>query len=100
MAALPLAGGEEITSIYDADGNSLPIEGIFVKDKDGELEPLEGIELAEEPNNPILPETKEVIWGGIAFLSVLVVLWITLCWLDRRDRRAQLELRDREANHL
>ncbi len=28
-------------------------------------------------------------WGGVAFLGVLVMLWISLAWLARRDRRAR-----------
>ena len=28
-----------------------------------------------EAHNPILPETLEIIWGGLAFLILLLVLW-------------------------
>lgn len=30
---------------------------------------------AQEAPNPILPETKEIIWGGLAFLILLFLLW-------------------------
>ncbi|MFT7647139.1 MAG: F-type H+-transporting ATPase subunit b [Candidatus Poriferisodalaceae bacterium] len=29
---------------------------------------------SEEPNNPILPATNEIIWGGIAFFILLLLL--------------------------
>lgn len=39
-------------------------------------EEVEGEEEAEqEAPNPILPEVKEIVWGGLAFLILLVLLW-------------------------
>jgi F-type H+-transporting ATPase subunit b len=32
-------------------------------------------EACQEAPNPILPATNEIIWGGLAFLILLVVLW-------------------------
>jgi F-type H+-transporting ATPase subunit b len=29
----------------------------------------------EEPNNPILPATNEIVWGSIAFFILVVLLW-------------------------
>lgn len=29
----------------------------------------------QEAPNPILPEVKEIVWGGLAFLILFVVLW-------------------------
>src|SRR5690349_8311084 len=32
-------------------------------------------EACQEAPNPILPATNEIIWGGLAFLILLVVMW-------------------------
>jgi F-type H+-transporting ATPase subunit b len=52
---------------------------------EAEGEGLEGAELEEEIDskadscieapNPILPETNEIIWGGLSFLILLAALW-------------------------
>ena len=64
------AGGEEIEEFFIND------EGEVVVVVNGENELLEEIlplSIPEE-NNPILPETKEVIWGGLAFFILLALL--------------------------
>jgi F-type H+-transporting ATPase subunit b len=33
------------------------------------------VDECQEAPNPILPETKEIIWGGLAFLIILGALW-------------------------
>jgi len=35
-------------------------------------------------------DSRWAFWGGIAFLSVLVTLWICLAWLARSDHQARL----------
>ncbi|MEM9033534.1 MAG: F0F1 ATP synthase subunit B [Actinomycetota bacterium] len=64
------AGGTEIEEFFVNE------EGEVVVIKDGEEELLESIlplSIPEE-NNPIIPETKEVIWGGLAFVILFAVL--------------------------
>lgn len=70
MTPILTAEGETIEHIY-VDGIDVIDNAFF--DLEGE-EPVLGAELAEEPNNPILPETKEVIWGGLAFFILFAIL--------------------------
>ena len=55
----------------------------------------------EEPNNPILPATNEVIWGSIAFVVLLVLLW-KLAYpglrasMDARTERIRSQLEEAE----
>ena len=40
-------------------------------------------------------ESSGAFWGGLAFLAVLVMLWVYLAWLARRDRLARIVARPR-----
>ncbi|MEM9712378.1 MAG: F0F1 ATP synthase subunit B [Actinomycetota bacterium] len=88
------AGGDEI------EGVQLNDEGEIVVIVNGEEElPTEvfPVEIPEE-NNPIIPETKEVIWGGIAFFVLFAILAklaypaLRQTMADRTDKiRSELE---------
>ena len=67
MAALPTVEEVELDDIF------LNEEGDIVATyPNGETEI---VELEEEPNNPIIPELNEVIWGSLAFLILLGALY-------------------------
>ena len=92
------AGGEEIESFEIND------EGEVVVIVNGEEELLDEIlplSIPEE-NNPILPETKEVIWGGLAFF-ILVALLAKFAFpsvkqtMDDRAARIQGDLESAES---
>jgi F-type H+-transporting ATPase subunit b len=62
------------------------------------LEDGKAIDDCQEAPSPILPETNEILWGGAAFLILLVVLWkfalppVRQMMQNREDRiRADLE---------
>jgi F-type H+-transporting ATPase subunit b len=56
------------------------------------------IDDCQEAPNPILPETNEIVWGGLAFVVLLVLMWkfglppVRKMMKDREDRiRGDLE---------
>lgn len=68
---IPAAGGLEIDEFFVNDEGE-----VVVVDENGKEELLDSLlplSIPEE-NNPIIPETKEVIWGGIAFVILFAVL--------------------------
>jgi F-type H+-transporting ATPase subunit b len=61
-------------------------------------QPSKTIDDCQEAPNPILPETNELVWGGLAFIVLLVLMWkfglppVRKMMKDREDRiRADLE---------
>jgi F-type H+-transporting ATPase subunit b len=61
-------------------------------------QPSKTIDDCQEAPNPILPETNELVWGGLAFLVLLVLMWkfalppVRKMMKDREERiRADLE---------
>ncbi len=70
MKMILTVGGLEVEEFVDADGN--PVD-VFAREGDELVEIETPFELPEE-NNPIVPELKEVIWGGIAFFLLFAVL--------------------------
>lgn len=64
------AGGKEITEFFVNDEGEVVV---IVDDKEDLLENILPLDIPKE-NNPIIPETKEVIWGGLAFVILFAVL--------------------------
>ncbi|MEO1063395.1 MAG: F0F1 ATP synthase subunit B [Actinomycetota bacterium] len=64
------AGGEEIESFRIDDENNVVVT---VNGEEELLDEILPLSIPEE-NNPILPETKEVIWGGLAFFILVALL--------------------------
>jgi F-type H+-transporting ATPase subunit b len=62
-------GGEEPIEEPEADLDHATEECIEILEDGGEVDDC------QEAPSPILPETNEIIWGGLAFLILLVVLW-------------------------
>jgi F-type H+-transporting ATPase subunit b len=61
-------------------------------------QPSKTIDDCQEAPNPILPETNEIVWGGLAFVVLLFLMWkfglppVRKMMKDREDRiRADLE---------
>jgi F-type H+-transporting ATPase subunit b len=61
-------------------------------------QPSKSIDDCQEAPNPILPEANEIIWGGLAFAVLLVLMWkfalppVRKMMKDREDRiRGDLE---------
>lgn len=59
----------------------------------------EGGEEAKEVVNPVIPDLPEVIWGGIAFFALLILMnWVLLPPLKQAMRKREEQLRgDEEA---
>ncbi len=64
------AGGEEIEEFFINDEDEVVVIVNGEEELLGEILPLS----IPEENNPILPETKEVIWGGLAFFILVALL--------------------------
>ncbi|MGH9014736.1 MAG: F0F1 ATP synthase subunit B [Acidimicrobiia bacterium] len=69
------------------------------------LEDGKAIDDCQEAPSPILPETNEILWGGAAFLILLVALWkfalppVRQMMQNREDRiRADLERAEQAKN--
>lgn len=62
-------GGEEPIQEPEEDLDHATEECIEILEDGGEVDDC------QEAPSPILPETNEIIWGGIAFLVLLGVLW-------------------------
>jgi F-type H+-transporting ATPase subunit b len=65
------------------------------------LEEGKTIDDCQEAPNPILPETNELVWGGLAFVVLLVLMWkfglppVRKMMKDREDKiRGDLERAD------
>jgi F-type H+-transporting ATPase subunit b len=61
-------------------------------------QPSKTIDDCQEAPNPILPETNEIVWGGLAFVVLLFLMWkfglppVRKMMKDREERiRADLE---------
>ncbi len=67
MAVLPLVEELEIDDIFLNDEGEIVA---VTPEGDEEI-----VELAEEENNPIVPEINEVIWGTLAFLILFGLLY-------------------------
>jgi F-type H+-transporting ATPase subunit b len=91
-----------VFSVVAVPGVAHAVEGDFVDHAAEEcaeiLETGGTIDDCEESPNPILPETNELIWGGLAFLVLLGLMWkfglppVRKMLKDREDRiRADLE---------
>jgi F-type H+-transporting ATPase subunit b len=62
------------------EGQDEPVEEIDFADEEAEhcfeiLEEGGEVDECQEAPSPILPEANEIIWGGLAFLVLLVLLW-------------------------
>jgi F-type H+-transporting ATPase subunit b len=62
-------GGEEPVEEPEADLDHANEECIHILEDGGEIDDC------QEAPSPILPEANEIIWGGLAFLILLGVLW-------------------------
>lgn len=79
------------------DENEAEISHIGHCVEEAVAEGLDPEDCVESPN-PILPDTKEIVWGGISFLIVFVVLWklalppLTKMLADRAEKiRVELD---------
>ncbi len=91
-----------VVSVFGISGVAHAAEGNFADHAAEECHEIlaDGgtIDDCQEAPNPILPETNEIIWGGLAFVVLLLLMWkfglppVRKMLKDREDRiRGDLE---------
>ena len=106
LAVLFVAGTPAVASADESVGACIveAVEGLEGNHDDpAVLEQVESAaEACQESPNPILPATNEIIWGGLAFLILLFVLWKFALppvrkTMDARTERIRNDLMQAEA---